>query len=621
MNRCREPWGRGNRVFGHAAALLGILLVAPAAAADPSPREIRQQIDAVDRLLASGKPDAAAASLAAAIEGLTSLEARPQASAGLRLLAERARRAVDRLEKAGIDVSRLTVPEPAASPGKPAAPRPPAAAGVSFARQVAPFLVTTCGRCHVAGRKGDFQMASYEQLIRSAKVSPGMGRMSELVEVILSGEMPPGGGGVSPQDVGMLISWIDAGAACDADPAADLVTVARTMSAPPPPIAAPSRPLALRPGEVSFASEVVPVLLAQCANCHGERDPENNFAMTSLDALVKGGRTGPAIVPGKGGDSLLVKKLRGVGIEGQRMPLGKAPLPDDQIAVIARWIDEGARIDLLTSRDALDAVAAAGRARRLSDEELATIRFAAGEKLWARVIPDDPPVVERRGSLCLMGNLPPERTTQLAAEAEDVARLVGRELGVAEAPLAKGGIVIYAFRNAYDYSELWQVVLESERPRGIDGHAGVSGDVAYAAFVIPAADAAADDTRGLLAEQLAAAALSARGLPEWFCRGAGRAVATRVAPKADRVLDWKRNAAGAVRGLGSAADFFSGHGDRATLTLAAGGFIGSLASGGRLAQCVSLVDEGTPFEDAFARAFRVPPQQAFATWAARNAGR
>jgi len=616
--RLERGW-RGNRMVRQAAAL-GILLVATAAAADPSPREIRQQIDAVDRLLASGKPDAAAASLAAAVEGLTTLEARPQASAGLRLLAERARRAVERLEKEGVDVSRLTVPDPAAPrPGRSAGPRPPAA-GVSFARQVAPFLVTTCGRCHVAGRKGDFQMASYEQLMRSAKVSPGMGRMSELVEVILSGEMPPGGGGVSPQDVGMLITWIDAGAACDADPTADLVTVARTASAPPP-IAAPPRPLSLKPGEVSFASEVVPVLLARCGNCHGGRDPENNFAMTSLDSLVKGGRTGPAIVPGRGSDSLLVKKLRGVGIEGQRMPLGKAPLPDDQIALIARWIDEGARIDLLTSGDALDEVAAAGRARRLSDEELATIRFAAGEKLWARVIPDDPPVVERRGSLCLMGNLPPERAAQLAAEAEDVARLVGLELGMAEAPLAKGGIVIYAFRKAYDYSELWQVVLESERPRGIDGHAGVSGDVAYAAFVIPAAEAAGDDTRGLLAEQLAAAALAARGLPEWFCRGAGRAVATRVAPKADRVVDWKRNAAAAARGLGSAADFFSGHGDQATLTLAAGGFIGSLASGGRLAQFVSLVDEGTPFEDAFAGAFRGPPQQAFAAWAARNAGR
>lgn len=611
---------RASAVAGRVVVLLGIVTAVGAVAAEPSPRDVRQRIDAVDRLLVSGKPEEAAASLASAIEGMEALAAKPQAAAGLRFLAERARRAVGKLEKAGVDVSRLTVPEAAAQPAKPAAAAPAAAGGISFTRQVAPFLLATCGRCHVAGRKGDFQMASYEQLMRSAKVSPGMGRMSELVEVILSGEMPPGGGGVSPQDVALLIGWIDAGAPCDGDPTADLVTVSRTAT-PPPPIVAPPKPLALKPGDVSFAVEVVPLLLDQCGNCHGGRDPENNFAMTSLEALVKGGRTGPAIVPGKGSDSLLVRKLRGVGIEGQRMPLGQAPLSDEQIAMIAAWIDQGARVDLLTARDSLDAVAAAGRSRRLSDRELATIRFGAGEKLWARVIPDESPVVERCDGLCLLSNLPPDRARDLAAAAEDVAGLVGRELGLTAGPLTKGGVVLYAFRKAYDYSELWQVVLGSERPRGIDGHAGVAGDVAYAALVVPAADAAGTETRGLLAEQLAAAALAARGLPEWFSRGAGRAVAMRVAPKAERTLEWKRNASGSLRELGSAADFFSGHADPATATLAAGGFISSLASGGRLAQFVSLIDEGMPFEEAFAKAFRSPPQQAFAAWAARNAGR
>jgi len=621
----RQSTAAVRRLFGPAVIGLGVLLAAgtTAAGAAPSPREIRQQIDAVDRLLATGKSDEAVASLAVAIEGLEALQARPQTAAGFKLLVERAQRAVSKLDKAGVDVSRLAVPGPAAlQPGKPPAARPTAAAGVSFSQQVAPFLVATCGRCHVAGRKGDFQMASYEQLMRSAKVSPGMGQMSELVEVILSGEMPPAGGGVARRDVEMLIRWIDSGAACDGDPTADLVTVARTASPPPPPSpVAPPRPRQLKPGDVSFASDVVPLLLDQCGNCHGERDPENNFAMTSLESLVKGGRTGPAIVPGKGSDSLLVKKLRGVGIEGQRMPLGKAPLADEQIAMVAKWIDQGARIDLLASRDSLDAVAAAGRSQRLSDEALTKIRFAAGESLWGRVIPDESPVVEHRGGLCLVGNLPPDRMEQLAAEAEDVAQLVGRELGAADGPLAKGGVVLYAFRKAYDYSELWQVASGSERPRGIDGHAGISGDIAYAALVVPAGPEADDDTRALLAEQLAAAALAARGLPDWFCRGAGRAVASRVTPKAERVVVWKRNAGEALRQIGSAADFFSGTGDQAAVTLVAGGFISALAGGGKIAQLVSLVDDGTPFEEAFVATFRSPPHQAFAAWAARNAGR
>jgi hypothetical protein len=95
----------------------------------------------------------------------------------------------------------------------------------------------------------------------------------------------------------------------------------------------------------------------------------------------------------------------------------------------------------------------------------------------------------------------------------------------------------------------------------------------------------------------------------------------RVAPKSPRVQDWKRNAGGAVRQLGSAADFFSGRGDPAVTALAAGGFVGSLAAGGKLARFVAVFDEGAAFDAAFTTAFRSPPQQAFGAWAARNTGR
>jgi len=603
-----------------------LVLVAASVAvgADPSPRDVRRQIDAVDVLLAGKQPDRAAASLAEAIEGLEAMQALSQPPAGLKFLAERAERARVKLEKAGVDVSRLAVPAQAAPVKSPAVKPAPGAGttGISFARRVAPFLVATCGRCHVTGRKGDFQMATYEQLMRSAKVSPGMGRMSELVEVILSGEMPPGGGRVAADDVSMLVAWIDSGAKCDADPAAELATLARAAVPPPPPVVvAPPRPLPLKPGDVSLAADVAPVLLEQCTNCHGERDPESNLRLTSLESILKGGRSGPAIVPGKSADSLLVKKIRGADIEGQRMPLGKDPLSDERIAMIARWIDQGARIDMLSPQDSLETLAAAGRSKRLSDDQLSKIRFAAAEKLWARVLPDEPPVVKKGAGFCLVGNLPDSRLEELASEAGEVAPLVSRELGVDDGPLAKGGVVLFAFRKAYDYSELWQVVAGAERPKGIDGHAGVSGDVAYGAFVVPAGDDASADTRLLVAEQMAAAALAARGLPEWFCRGAGRAVAVRVSARAPAAQAWKKDSIAAAKSVGSAADFFAGRGDPAARALAAGGFLTSIAAGNKLAQMIALSDGGMAFEEAFEKAFRGQPQQAFTTWAARNAGR
>ncbi|MFM7136787.1 MAG: c-type cytochrome domain-containing protein [Planctomycetota bacterium] len=319
-------------------AVLSCTLALAATGSDPSPREIRQQIDSADKLTAMGKLDDAAAALAEGIGGLEALLVLPTPSPAFKPLADRAAKARTKLEKAGADVTALVIPAPAVV--APAAPpgRRPVAAGVSFSRQVAPFLVATCGRCHVSGRKGAFQMATYTQLMNSAKVSPGMGTMSELVEVILSGDMPPGGGRVSPDDVGMLVRWIDSGAACDGDPNADLATLARAgvAATPVPEVAIPAA-APLKPGDVSFASEVAPILLEQCGNCHGSQDPEANLRMTSLETLIKGGGTGPAIVPGKAADSLLVKKLQGAaGVDGQRMPLGKPPLPDAQIATIAK---------------------------------------------------------------------------------------------------------------------------------------------------------------------------------------------------------------------------------------------------------------------------------------------
>ena len=50
------------------------------------------------------------------------------------------------------------------------------------------------------------------------------------------------------------------------------------------------------------------------------------------------------VTPGDSDMSYLVHKIEGrAGIAGQRMPPGGAPLSDQQIAAIRRWIDAGAR--------------------------------------------------------------------------------------------------------------------------------------------------------------------------------------------------------------------------------------------------------------------------------------
>lgn len=526
----------------------------------------------------------------------------------------------------GVEIGPAAAAEP---------PKPPAAAArpaLTFTGQVAPILSRHCGGCHIANRKGGFQMASYTSLMKSGVVQPGAGEASRLVEVILSGDMPRGGGKVSPADLGVLMKWIDAGAPFDGpDPAAPIDAIALQAIASPAAVP-PTKPVIavkLKPGEVSFAAEVAPVLLEHCAGCHDADQPEANLSMVSLDRLLRGGRGGPPTVSGKGADSLLIKKLKGTGIEGQRMPLGKTPLAESVIATVEKWIDQGVKLDLLTPQAELDTVAAAGRSHRLAESELRKVRFEAGAGLWSRAIADETPGKVERGDVLVIGNLSASRLDELAAAAEAVDRRLREQITGGDAPLIKGGIVVYGFAKGYDLSEFWRMVLADERPKGLMATAGVSGDVVYAAIVPPAQDTtggkkssgdtdATVETRVLLTEQMTTAALLGRGVPAWFARGAGRSLAMKAEPKADLVREWRRGVPGALKERWSAADFFAGHGDPGAVAVVGGGFVDAIMpNASRLESLVRQLDADTPFDQAFVTVFRGTPQTVFESWSAR----
>jgi len=500
-----------------------------------------------------------------------------------------------------------------------------AQAPVSFAKQVAPLLAAKCGNCHVAGAKGGFQMASYDALMKSGMVQKGQGNSSRLVEVIVTGDMPRGGGRVAPAELATIVRWIDAGAACDADPAARLDVVARGGGLPAAPakpgqkpVEPPAGPQPLRPGDVAFSTDVAPVLLENCAKCHGETEDEGGLRLHTLKSML----AAKVVEPGKGSASLLVKKIKGADIDGQRMPLGKPPLGDDVIARIQKWIDQGARIDLLGAAATLEAVVAAGRTARLSDADLAVARREAAGIAWKQAIPDEDAAVEVRDRISVVGNLPRPRLVELADMAAEVEERVRGELVGADGRLLKGGIVIFAFRNSYDYSAFWQQVVGGERPKGLSGHAGSKGEAVYGAVLVPPADPDGENTKLLLAEQICAAAFAGRGSPAWFARGAGRSVAARLHPKAALAQEWKREVPAAVRATGSCADFLGGRADPGPAAVAAGGFVGTLAStSAKLKPLVVALDGGTAFDDAFAKAFRAAPPQLYDAWAGKEARR
>jgi uncharacterized membrane protein len=97
--------------------------------------------------------------------------------------------------------------------------------------------------------------------------------------------------------------------------------------------------------KVSFSQEVSPILKKHCVTCHfpGNEFNESRLAMSTYELLMQGGVHGSPVVPGNADSSLLIKKLGLSPPFGKQMPLmSKDKLSDDEITLIARWINQGA---------------------------------------------------------------------------------------------------------------------------------------------------------------------------------------------------------------------------------------------------------------------------------------
>ncbi len=81
------------------------------------------------------------------------------------------------------------------------------------------------------------------------------------------------------------------------------------------------------------------VLDAKCVTCHGDTHM-SDLDLRERDRILKGGKRGPAIVPGNAEASLLYKAVRREG--DLQMPLGKNALTPSEVAAIRDWINAGA---------------------------------------------------------------------------------------------------------------------------------------------------------------------------------------------------------------------------------------------------------------------------------------
>ncbi|MES2920241.1 MAG: c-type cytochrome domain-containing protein [Verrucomicrobiota bacterium] len=92
-----------------------------------------------------------------------------------------------------------------------------------------------------------------------------------------------------------------------------------------------------------YTDIVKPILERRCVQCHKESKAKGKFRMDTYEMLVKGGKEGPGIEPGKSAESnILIRIALPKDDEEHMPPEGKPQIEDSEVAIIKWWIDNGA---------------------------------------------------------------------------------------------------------------------------------------------------------------------------------------------------------------------------------------------------------------------------------------
>jgi mono/diheme cytochrome c family protein len=216
-----------------------------------------------------------------------------------------------------------TTPCIAAEPPQ-AAPRPE----VAFESAVAPIFKAKCVRCHgQKTRKSGLDLSSAAGIQRGASggaiVTPGNVDESPLFDMVGDDLMPPEDvkPRLTPEEVATIRQWIESGAHFDkagksgGDWSAQLTQ-----------------------------HDVTPIFLLRCTVCHGLRRQEGGLDLRTKASMLKGGKSGPAMVPGDPEKSLLVKRVQAGEMPPPRkvVSVSVKPMPAPELAKVVAWIKAGA---------------------------------------------------------------------------------------------------------------------------------------------------------------------------------------------------------------------------------------------------------------------------------------
>ncbi len=502
------------------------------------------------------------------------------------------------------------------------APMPSGTNSISFKQDIAPWLISACGQCHITQQRGRFSLASYAALLQGAKgaavLFAGSSRGSRIVDVIESGDMPRGGGKVSPEQLSALKKWIDEGAKFDGPSTSTPLTSLATGDSSGPP-AATNVPPQVTPATgketVSFAKTIAPMLTANCQGCHiGGQQASGGLRMDTFAQFLRGGDSGAVIVPRQAGESLLAKKIKGES--GDRMPAGgRPPLTTEQIASITTWINEGATFDGPSAEMNIDTVIAQVWAGSASHLDLFERRKQRSLERWTKVLPNDQPATSANDELFVMGNIPPERLEALLATFNQANELAKKLLKAPTAePLLNGGLTLFVLKSRYDYSEFGRMTESRELPKEWLGHWHADPLDAYGVLAAEAALYAKPSdkqTEAIALQIIVGAYLGAQSkVPNWFAEGVARNLVKSTFRRGDeRVNQWQQAYPAALLKAEDAKTLLEGRLDEESAGLVGMGLTSYLMERNnrrRFDQLLELLRSGKSFTDACTATFAAP---------------
>ena len=164
-----------------------------------------------------------------------------------------------------------------------------------FESDVQPIFQANCHVCHGENlQQNGLDLRTHASVLKGGESGPpiklGSAEESLLFEKIHSGSMPMGGDRLSAEEIELIRHWINAGALREGEAAAG----------------ARKQPKA---DQVTERDVMVTILHVKCLVCHGKQKQEGGLDLGTRAGLLKGGRSGPALVLGKPEESLLIKRI------------------------------------------------------------------------------------------------------------------------------------------------------------------------------------------------------------------------------------------------------------------------------------------------------------------------